>query len=401
MWFPILSKTELTKLLNNMTVIKRGNSYWIDIGFNRSRYRKRSPDNSYKGAQAYEALIRQKLARGEPINDVPEINTNFRDFVEEFFERYAKINNKLSEVRSKRSALNVYLIPSFGKLNLKNITNYEIEKFKAERQKQGLSNKYINNLLCVLSKSLSIAEEWGILEKRPKIKHLKVAPQKFDFLSKEESETLLSNADGFLKDMILFALHTGLRFGEIIALAWNDINFKENILTVSKSVSRGYLGSTKNNKIRHVPLSNDLIKTLERRKLNKNQDELVFPNTVGKFLIQERCRNWLHKICKKASLRKIGWHTFRHTFASRLAENGISMRTIQELLGHADTNTTMRYAHLSPLVLREAIKTLEKPIIWHNSVTTKNRVPEFEPCLAPHYENSLGKNIKSDENPIQ
>lgn len=99
-------------------------------------------------------------------------------------------------------------------------------------------------------------------------------------------------------------------------------------------------------------------------------------------------------------MRKIGWHTFRHTFASRLAENGISMRTIQELLGHSDTNTTMRYAHLSPLVLKEAIRTLEKPFLWHNSVTTRNRAHEFEACLIPQHQNSLGKIQKSDVNPI-
>lgn len=382
-----------------MTVIKRGNSYWIDIGFNGERFRKRSPENSYRGAKAYELYFRQKLARGEPIDKpkkdkIPE--KNYKEFSEEFLNNYVKINNKLSEVRSKQSALNVYLIPCFGKQKLSEITSYDVEKFKAERQKQGLSNKYINNLLCILSKSLSIAEEWGLLEKRPKIKHLKVAQQKFDYLSIEESESLLANANGLLKDMILFALHTGLRFGEIIALTWNDINLKENIVTVSRSVSRGYLGSTKNNKIRHIPLSNDLVIMLENRRLNKSN--LVFPNTVEKFLIQERCRNWLHQICKKAGLRKIGWHTFRHTFASRLAENGISMRTIQELLGHADTNTTMRYAHLSPVVLKEAIKTLEKPNVRHNSDTTQNRVLGFEPCLIPHYQNSLEKNKKLDIN---
>jgi integrase len=384
-----------------MTIIKRGNSYWIDIGFNSQRFRKRSPENSYRGAKAYELLIRQKLSRGEPINEprkVKMLEKTFKDFSEEFFNSYVKINNKLSEARSKRSALNVYLIPFFGKLKLSEITSYDVEKFKAERQKQGLSNKYINNLLCVLSKCLRTAEDWGILDKPPKIKHLKVAPQKFDFLSIEESEVLLKHAQGFLKDMILFALQTGLRFGEIIAVTWKDINFNENVLTVSKSVSRGYLGSTKSNKIRYIPLSNDLVQMLEFRKLDESKNELVFPNTVGKYLIQERCRKWLHQICKKADLRIIGWHTFRHTFASRLAENGISMRTIQELLGHADTNTTMRYAHLSPLILREAIKTLERPITWHNSDTTKNRVLEFEPCLAPHYQNSLEKNKKLDVN---
>lgn len=386
-----------------MTVIKRRNQYWIDFSHNKKRYRKRSPDNSLAGGKNYEALIRQRLARGEPIDGFESIEKKsifYKDFAEEFFERYAKINNKFSEIRTKRSILNVYLKPFFGKLKLEKITSYEIEKFKAEKQSQGLSNKYINNLLCVLSKSLSVAEEWELIEKRPKIKRLKVPPQKFDYLSIEESEIIITQASGFLKDMILFALHTGLRFGELIALTWDDINFKENVLTVSKSVSRGLLGSTKNNKIRHIPLSKDLIKILETGRITKNKSDLLFPNKVGKFQIQERCRHWLHQVCMKVGLRKIGWHAFRHTFASRLAENGISMRTIQELLGHSDTNTTMRYAHLSPLVLREAIKTLEKPIIWHNSVTTKNRVHEFESCLVPQHQNSLGKTQKSDVNPI-
>lgn len=389
-----------------MTVYKRNGKYWIRFRFNHKRYAKASPDNSLAGAKAYEVLLRQRLARGEPINGLKEPENKiilFKDFAEEFFERYAKINNKLSEIRTKRSALDLYLKPFFGRFKLEKITSYEIEKFKAEKQSQGLSNKYINNLLCVFSKSLSIAEEWELIEKRPKIKRLKVPPQKFDYLSIEESEALITQASGLLKDMILLALHTGLRFGELLALTMDDINLKENVLTVSKSVARGYLGSPKNNKIRHLPLSNEVVEMIKHRALNKTKADLLFPNSVGKFLIQERCRGWLHKLCREVGLRKIGWHTFRHTFASRLAENGISMRTIQELLGHSDTNTTMRYAHLSPLVLREAIRTLERPIkinIGYNMGTREKRDHEFEPCLIPQNQNSLGKKQKSDVNPI-
>lgn len=389
-----------------MTVCKRNNKYWIRFRFNRKRYAKASPDNSLAGAKAYEVVLRQRLARGEPIYGIeePKIKTIlFKEFAEEWYDNYVKINNKLSEIRRKRSALNLYLIPAFGKKDIKEINSCDIEKFKAERLKQKLSSKYINNLLCVLGKCLHIAEEWEYLNKTPKIKLLKVAPQKFDYLSIEESNFLLVNSSGLLHELILLALHTGLRFGEIIALTWGDVNLKENILTVSSSVARGYLGSTKNNKIRHIPLSKELIKMLEYKKNNRVKDNLVFPNKVGKFLIQERCRGWLHKLCKNIELRKIGWHTFRHTFASRLAENGISMRTIQELLGHADTNTTMRYAHLSPLVLREAIKTLEKPVIINigrNTGTIEKRDQEFEACLIPQHQNYLGKTQKSDANPI-
>ena len=109
-----------------MAIRKRGKVYWVDFSFNKFRYRKRSPENTFQGAKAYELLLQQKLARGEPIDDAPEDKNKsmiFKDFVEEFFERYVKVNNKLSEIRSKRCALDAYLIPSFGKLNIKNITS--------------------------------------------------------------------------------------------------------------------------------------------------------------------------------------------------------------------------------------------------------------------------------------
>lgn len=385
-----------------MSIIKRGKSYWVDFSFNDIRYRFRSPDNTFSGAKNYEALLRQRLARGLPLLDNPQNvfkKIIYRNFVNDFFENYVKINNKFSEIRTKRSALDAYLLPYFGKLDLKDISSFKIENFKADRQRQGLSNKYINNLLCVLSKSLRVAEDWGLLEKLPKIKHLKVPQQKYDFLSPEESDLLLNHANAMMRDLILLALHTGLRFGELIALTWQDINFSKNIITISKSVSRGLLGSTKNNKLRHIPLTSEVNIMLENRKLH-SQSNLIFPNRYGNFLIQERCRIWLHQVCESANLRNIGWHTFRHTFASRLAENNISMRTIQELLGHSDTNTTMRYAHLSPLVLQDAIKTLEKKPQWHISVTTLSRVPEFETCLSPRHQKSLVKTQKSDVNPI-
>jgi len=254
-------------------------------------------------------------------------------------------------------------------MKLEHITSYEIEKYKATEIKHQTSNKTINNTLGVLSKCLRVAEEWELITKVPRIKRLKVAPQKYDFLSSEECDYLLRSTDDLLHDMVLFALNTGLRFGELIAMSWSDINFKENVLTVSKAISRGYLGSTKSNKIRYIPLNREVLAMLEQR--NKT-DDLIFANTEGKYLPQENCRRLLHSALKKIGFRKIGWHVFRHTFASRLAEKGISMRTIQELLGHSDTNTTMRYAHLSPLVLRDAVKMLEKPIeiiLRHNNGT--------------------------------
>ena len=121
-------------------------------------------------------------------------------------------NNKKSEIIQKESVFRNHLNPFFGKKNLDDISNMDIEKYKSEKVGLGLNNKTVNNQLAMLSKFFKVAEEWGVLEKIPKIKKLKVQPQKFDFLTEEECKLLLDNSEGYLKEMIFFAIKTGLRF---------------------------------------------------------------------------------------------------------------------------------------------------------------------------------------------
>jgi len=361
-----------------MSIFKKRNKYWINISFNRARYRLPSPDNTYAGAKAYESLIRQKLARGEPIKEETEKKETFtfNSFSEQWFNVYVKNNNKKSEIIQKESILRNHLRPFFGSKLLEEINNLDIEKYKAEKTKTGLANKTINNQLTVLSKCLRIAEEWGVLDRMPKIKKLKVQPQKFDFLTEEECRLLLDNSEGYLREMIFFAIKTGLRFGELIAIDWNDINFKESLLTVRRSIVLGEMGSTKSNKIRYIPLTDDICQMLIQR---FKKSGYVFSDKLGNPFKQHHCCEGLYSLCKRVGLRKIGWHTFRHTFASHLIQNGVSIKAVQELLGHSDIVTTMRYSHLGPSTLREAIKTLElrndnNLDFWHHIGTTSEKV---------------------------
>jgi len=359
-----------------MSVFKRGEKYWVGFRFNHRRYRMSSPVNSLTGARAHEALLRQKLARGESI--VPEKEEKkefgtFKEFSEEWFEIYVKTNNKHTEIVNKRSILNVHLIPFFGTKALNEINGLNVEGFKAKEIKASLANKTINNSLTVLSRCLKTAQEWGLLENIPRIKLLKVQQQKFDFLTEDEAWLLLNNSDGLLNDMILVALRTGLRFGELIALEWSDIDFNQNILTVSKAISKGVLGSTKSNKIRYVPLLDEVREALLTR-FNKKA-KYVFYESYNTSLVYMTCLRWLVGACKRAGLRKIGWHTLRHTFASHLAQRGVSITIVKELLGHSDIRTTMRYSHMSNLAMKEAIMMLNKNIIGHNMATISNLAP--------------------------
>jgi len=344
-----------------MSITKRGNKYWVDFGFRGQRFRLPSPENSVAGAKNYEAVLRRRLLNGEDVLNPPEAVPYFKDFTEKWFSTYVKSNNKPSEYKSKVSAFNVHLLPFFGRQRLDQITAYRIEEFKAAKLKTDLSAKTINNFLSALRKALNTAQEWNLLGAVPKIRLLKVAPQKFDYLTTEESDYLLTQTDGLWHDMFLLAMRTGLRFGEIIALSWEDIDFKNQLLTVRHSIVRGILGSPKSNKIRYVPLIDSVCEMLRGR---PQKDHYIF--TLGNSLPMKQiyCVKNLMRICKKLKMRKIGWHVFRHTFASHLANNGVSMKVIQELLGHADITTTMRYAHLSPITLRESIRTLEnRPVL--------------------------------------
>lgn len=92
---------------------------------------------------------------------------------------------------------------------------------------------------------------------------------------------------------------------------------------------------------------------------------LIFDKGDNKHLGPVLCLNWLHRACKKAGLRSVGWHTLRHTFASHLAQNGISIVLIKELLGHADIKTTMRYSHLTSSAIKSAVETLSNNFGQH------------------------------------
>jgi integrase len=341
-----------------MAVRKRGKVYWVDFSYNGCRYRKPSPDRSYKGAIAFELFLRNKLAHGETLKQSTfQTNLTFQKFALQWLEVYVRNNNKRSEYKNRQYLLNATLFPYFGTKKLEEISTYDIEQFKNDLlYKKDLSPKTINNYLCILSRCLKSAMEWELLKQIPNIKLMKVPPQKYDYLSDEETEVLLQQAKGTSYDMILLAVRTGLRFGELIALKWDDVDLDKAILTVSRNISRGIEGSPKNNKIRSIPLSFTVIKMLKNR---ERCSEYIFPDKKGLPLQYTCCRLRLKKLCEKANLRTIGWHTLRHSFASHLAAHNNSVIAIKELLGHSDVKTTMRYAHPNILMLQSAIKSLE------------------------------------------
>lgn len=341
-----------------MSVKQRGSKWWVMFRYKGQRIAKPSPINTKADAKDYEALLRQKLINGDLQETKPKKQFNYAEFAKEWMDTYVKSNNKESEYINKSSMLKKHILPFFGKIPLDKITNFDIEKFKVIKQTEGLSNKTINNSLIALNKSFHSAMDWEILDKIPKIKLLNVEPQKFDFLSQSELRQLLDKTTGDIHDMILITSKTGMRHGELTALAWSDICLKpgNEQITIQKSVYRGKITSPKSNKIRHIPLTKEVIEMLKNR---QNKTGLLFPSSRSTPLVPYLTRRRLREACTEAEIRQIGWHTLRHTFASHLVQGGVPIYTVKDLLGHSEIAITQRYAHLGQSDTRNAISTLE------------------------------------------
>jgi integrase len=302
--------------------------------------------------------LKQRIAHGEPLE--PKARTpepKFEEFAWRWFDIYVRTNNKHSEQLSKKYALASSLVPFFGRMSIGQIRSYDIERYKTDQIRRGFKNKTIANRLTILNKCLVTAYEWLELSGAPpKVKWLKWAPPEIDYLSPDECELLLSHADGVTFELVLMALRTGMRQGELRALQWSSIDWLTRSVAVRHSRDgQGLLVAPKNGRARHIPLDTDVYALLYARKRSTGY---VFLARDGKPFTNRRLWEAMRRLRKRAKFRRIGWHTLRHTFASILAMRGVPLPAIKELLGHATITTTMRYAHVAPSTLRAAIDML-------------------------------------------
>jgi integrase len=271
------------------------------------------------------------------------------------------------------------LLDELGSLRLDEIGPREIEAFKARRKKDGVGNKSINEELAILSKLLDFANEVGDLPNPPpKIRRLKVKTPKFDYLDFDEAERLhavAQNATFPWCVMIPIAMLTGLRLGELRGLQWDDVDLVAARIHVQRAADdKGVLGSPKNDRDRVVDLPQRAVAILRKHKHLRGP--FVFCREDGSMLQRWHCESKskqqrddspLMKLCRKAGLRRIGWHSLRHTYASHLVMRGATLAEVKELLGHASITMTMRYAHLSPSARKHAVALLDRGTQCHES----------------------------------
>ncbi|HWE32274.1 MAG TPA: site-specific integrase [Solirubrobacteraceae bacterium] len=263
---------------------------------------------------------------------------------------------KASTVEDYRSIINVHLLPTFGELQLEEITVPAVEAFQASlarRVHRGRAitprtrNKVLNVLHGVFARARKV---WGLatnpaagIERHPQRNSGDI-----EVFSPEEVWALIRHADDE-RDAAVYATaaFTGLRMGELRALRWRDVDFPRSVIRVRASYAAGELSVPKSGKVRSVPMVDEaaqLLAQLNRRADFTNDDDLVFCEIDGGWLNDDRLRRRYETAMKRAGLRRLRFHDLRHTFGS-LAITRADIVEVQAWMGHADIQTTMRYLH--------------------------------------------------------
>ena len=323
-----------------MGIYKVGNKYYIDFYADGRRIRK--PVGRKRDAENALTAVKADILRGE-YKFKKDRKIRFEDFAREYLE-YAKINKK-SWWRDQTS-LNK-LIPFFGDMLLSKITVAHIEKYKKIRLDE-VKPATINRDLACLKHMFTIAEKLGKYDGKNPVKETKFLQERqyvMKILDREEIARLINASTGYLRAMIVLALNTGMRRGEIFNLRWSDVDFVEDYI---------YIKKTKSNVMRKIPMNSvarSTLKNIER------ENELVFPSPKTKLPFKDI---WpvFQKVCKKAGIKDLRFHDLRHSAATIMVMSGVDLVTVSQILGHSTIQMTMRYAHPTPENKRKAVNAL-------------------------------------------
>lgn len=304
------------------------------------------------------------IAKGEALGVRGE-GLRLKDFAEQKYWPTVKASVSLAEQVRARSILDTQLLPRFGGTKLAKVHREDIERWQAERRER-VSGSTANKELQRLGHLLNRGVAWGYLKTSPArgIKRAKEAPGRTRYLSAEERETLLNGTDVTVKAKdgrkwvihrapnpalrlyILGALQTGARRGELAAITWADVDMKARALTFRY---------TKNGHARTVPMTDTLQDALAALPRPLSPGARVFPEREPAVLTRSFAR-----LVRDLGLQDLRFHDLRHDAASALTMAGVAQRAVMEILGHRDPRMTMRYQHLSPGHLRDAMRALDQ-----------------------------------------
>ncbi len=283
-----------------------------------------------------------------------------------------RINLKASSISRYQNLIDTHIFPELGNKRMEQINSSVINRFLSAKlengrldNKGGLSPAYVRSIALVISSAVA----FGVSEKmcspmQSSITKPALTKKELTVLNPDKQTTLeneLLEDMNEVKFLIYMTLYTGIRIGEACALRWEDIDLDAKLLYVRQTVSRVWfthngkkksklvIGSPKtDSSLRCIPICSKLYSILSSFPYRKKQGYILESNTSSSFVSPRTFEYRYKAILKKCALEPVNYHALRHTFATRCIERGVDIKSLSEILGHADVSVTLNtYVHSS------------------------------------------------------
>lgn len=328
-----------------MPVTERGQSFQATVHYKGQRYR--ASFNTRSEAEAWEMSTKASLIRGETIQNPStggkhKQQETLKSLLDATYQRYWK-NNKSGDKSYANASEVISLIGE--EAHPSKVTTQVIDSLILQLEAKGNSDSTINRKLSALSKMMNYASSRDMIMRKPIIHRKKEAAHRIRYITEREEEVIMDYFQltcPVMRDFCIVALDTGMRVSEVLNIKVQDVTDSMIAVWVNKS-----------DRPRSIPMT-DRVKEVVRRRL-KTSNEL-FPT-----LNRDKVSHYWRKVRDFLKLNhddQFVPHAMRHTFCSRLVQRGVDIVSVKELAGHSTIVVTMRYAHLNPNNLKDAINVL-------------------------------------------
>lgn len=368
------------------------------------------PDGTVKYSSLYAKTyseVKTKLETAKRAEKPPQKNMNVKlcDVALEWLEM-AKIEVKESTYALYRRNVESHILPHIGGLKLSQITSQCLTAFANDLLahgrcdgKGGLSANTVQDICTLTGSILEYAKREYKVNVSLEPPTVKVPEKEMRVLSLDEQRKLeiyLFSSLDLIAIGCLLSLYVGLRIGELSALKLSDFDFSNGTLRITKTLQRVknfdpkiktktkiIIDSPKSKKsVRTLPVPGFLLEIIKKRY------NLVIPNAyfltgkTSRYKEPRRVEYQFKKITDRCGLKEVNFHALRHTFATRLTEHGTDVKTLSELMGHANIKTTLKYMHSSEQQKRAVMNCFAYPLSRQHFGICNKEFPENKPVIA-------------------
>lgn len=330
----------------------------------------------------------------------------FGEWLDFWYQNYVKPQIRPTTQANYEAKIYQHIIPELGKIPLNQLAQKDLQQFYArmktggrlirtEQFGKGLSDSMVRGLHAACRSALEKAVQEGLIRTNPAV-GCKLPPKRgreMQVLGREELQRFLiqAQAEGYF-ELFLLDLCTGLRRGELLALQWDDLDFKTGTLTVNKQVyevkGRLQVSIPKTRaSIRRLVLPPGVVEVL-RQYRETVDSRWMFPSPVKEDMPMTpgAVRRRLQIILERAGCKRIRFHDLRHTFATLSLENGMDVKTLSAMLGHVSAATTLDiYTHITGDMLSEAAAKIDRglgnEVAEDTSEAAQNPLADFKPVM--------------------